>query len=165
MVLLRAWHSKYLSSSSKLFLFANRIPIGIVDKLSSRQLLDFIRSEGKGEFLPLILVLRCSMHMFRCLSMPSMPYFSAQMPIKWKGLSMPPDRCSVCMSIVIINCKLRGTEQDSVLTHIPVECWVVDPHVYTFLNGSGQAMVHPPYDGEVIRVGAISLNVAVSIEG
>ena len=71
-------------------------------------------------------------------------YCSMHMPIGWEGLSMPTDGCSVCMPIIIINSKLRGAEQDSVpymmkviLTHIPVECGVVDPYVYRFLNGSG----------------------------
>ena len=57
---------------------------------------------------------------------------------------MPTDGCSVHMPIIIINFKLRGTEQNSVqymmtviLTHIPVECGVVDPYVYRFINGSG----------------------------
>ena len=104
----------------------NRTPVGIVDKLSSRQLLDFIRSKGKGDSLCLILVLRCSIHMLRCLNMPSMPCSSMYMPI------------------IITNSKLRGGEQDSdpymirvTLTHIPVECRVVDPYIYRFLNGSG----------------------------
>ena len=68
---------------------------------------------------------------------------SIAMPIGWEGLSMPTDGCSVHMPI-IINSKLRGAEQDSVpymmkviLTNIPVECGVVDPYVYRFLNGSG----------------------------
>ena len=57
---------------------------------------------------------------------------------------MPTDWCSLCMPSIIINSKLRGAEQDSVLymmkvllTHIPVECGFVDPYVYRFLNGSG----------------------------
>ena len=63
---------------------------------------------------------------------------------------MPTDVCSVHMPIIITNSKLRGAEQDSfpymimiVLAHIPVECGVVDPYVYRFLNGSGQAMIPP----------------------
>ena len=66
---------------------------------------------------------------------------STHMPIGWEGLSMPIDRHSVSMPI-IINFKLRGAEQDSVpcmmnvvLTHIAVECGVVDPYVYRFING------------------------------
>ena len=54
------------------------------------------------------------------------------------------DGCSVHVSIIIINSKLRDAEQDSVpymvmviLTHIPVACGVVDPYVDRFLNGSG----------------------------
>ena len=76
---------------------------------------------------------------------------------------MPPDGCSACMSIVIITSKLRGAKQDSVpymvkiiLTHIPVESGAVDPYVDRMLNGSGKAMVLPPSDDEVIRVGAMS---------
>ena len=79
----------------------NRTSFGIVDKLSSRQPLDFIRSEGQGDFLCLILVLKCSMHMVRCLNMPSMPYCSMCMPIGWNGLSMHTEGCSECMPIII----------------------------------------------------------------
>ena len=57
---------------------------------------------------------------------------------------MPTNGCSVCMSIIIINSKLRGAEQDFVpymmkviLTHIPVECRIVGPDVCSFFNGSG----------------------------
>ena len=88
---------------------------------------------------------------------------SMHMPVGWEGLSMPTDGCSVCMPIIIINSKLMGAEQDSVpymmkviLTHIPVEYGVVDPYAHRFLNGSEYAMVLPPYDGEVIRVGPMS---------
>ena len=49
---------------------------------------------------------------------------------------MPTDGFSMCMPIIIINSKLMGAEQDSVpymmkviLTHIPIECAVVDPYV------------------------------------
>ena len=84
------------------------------------------------------------MYMLRCLSIPSMPYCSMHMPTGWDRLSTPTDRCFVCMTIIITNSKIRGAEQDSVpymmkviLTHIPVECGVVDPYVYRFLNGSG----------------------------
>ena len=56
---------------------------------------------------------------------------------------MPTERCSVCMPIIITNFKVRGVEQDSVpymmkviLTHIPIECGVVDPNVYRCLNGT-----------------------------
>ena len=83
------------------------------------------------------------MCMLKFLSMPSMPYSSMHMPIGWNGLSMPTEGCSVYMLIVIINLKLRGVEQNSVpymmkviLTHIPIECGVLDPYVYRFLNGS-----------------------------
>ena len=100
-----------------------------------------MRSEGKGDLLHLILVPRCSMHMLRCLSMPSIPYCML-MPIVWNGLSMPTEGCSVHMPIIITNSKLRGVEQNCVpymikviLAHIPVECWFVDPYVYRFLNG------------------------------
>ena len=84
------------------------------------------------------------MCMLRCLSMPSIPYGSKYMAIGWNGLSMPTEGCSVHMAIVIINFKLRGVEQNSVpyvmkiiLAHIPIECGIVDPYVYRFLNGSG----------------------------
>ena len=47
-------------------------------------------------------------------------------------------------AIIIINSKLRGVIWDSVpymvkviLTHIPVECGIVDPYVDRFLNGFG----------------------------
>ena len=63
----------------------------VVDKLSSSQLLDFIRCEGKGDLLHYLLVLRCSMHMLRSLSMPHVPYSSIYMPIVWNGLSMPTE--------------------------------------------------------------------------
>ena len=122
----------------------NRTLVGIVDKLSSRQLPDLIRSEGKGDLLCLILVLRCSVCMLRCLIMPSIPHCSMCMHIGWNGLSMPTEGCSMHMPIIITNFKLRGVEQDSVpymmkviLTHISAECRVVDPYVYRFLNGSG----------------------------
>ena len=85
------------------------------------------------------------------------------MPIGWNGLGMPSEGCSVHMPIVIINFKVKGVKQDYIpymmkviLTHIPIECGVVDPNVYRFLNGSGQAMVLPAYDGEVFKVGAVS---------
>ena len=53
---------------------------------------------------------------------------------------MPTDGCSVCMPIIIINCKLRGAEQDSVpymMKVILIHILVVDPYVYKFCNGSG----------------------------
>ena len=88
---------------------------------------------------------------------------SLHMPIGWEGLNMPADGCSVHMPIIITNSKLRGAEQDSVpymmkvvLTNIPVEGGVVDPDIYRFLDSSGQAMVLTSYDGEVVRVGAMS---------
>ena len=77
------------------------------------------------------------MRMLRSLSMPNMPYSSMNMPIGWNALSMPTEGCSVPMPIVITNFKVRGFRQDSVsymikivLTHIPIECGVVDPNVY-----------------------------------
>ena len=48
------------------------------------------------------------------LSMPRMFYCFICMPNGWEALSMPTDGCSVCMSTVIINSKLRSAEQDSV---------------------------------------------------
>ena len=108
-----------------------------VPNLSSSQLMNFIRFEGRGGLLCYLLVLRCSMHMLRCLSMPSMPYCSVHMPIGWNGLSMPTEVCSVHMPIVITKFKARGVKQDSVpyimkviLTQIPIECGVVHPNVY-----------------------------------
>ena len=75
------------------------------------------------------------------LSMHKM-YCSMHMPIGGK-VSMPTGGCSVCMLTFIVNSKLRDAEQDFVpymakviLTHIPVECGVVDPYVDRFLNGS-----------------------------
>ena len=69
--------------------------------------------------------------------MPRMPYSCICMLIGWNGLSMPTERCSVYMPIVIINVKVRGVKQDFVpcmmkviLTYIPIECGVVDPKVY-----------------------------------
>ena len=66
-----------------------------------------------------------------------MPYCSMHMPIGWNGLSMPTEGCSVHMPIVITNFKVRSVKQESVpyimkviLTHIPIECRVVDPNVY-----------------------------------
>ena len=63
------------------------------------------------------------------------------MSIGWNGLSMPTEGWSVCMPIVITNFKVRGVKQDSVpymmkiiLTHIPIQCGVVDPNVYQFLK-------------------------------
>ena len=54
---------------------------------------------------------------------------SMHLSIGLEGLSMPTDGCSVCMPIIIVNSKLKGAKQDSVLymmkimlTHIPVEC-------------------------------------------
>ena len=52
-----------------------------------------------------------------------------------------------------------------ILTHIPVECGVVDPYVDRFLDGFGKVMVFPSYNGECIRVGAMSWNVAMSKDG
>ena len=73
-----------------------------------------------------------------------MPYCSMHMPSGCNGLIMPTEGCSVCMPIIITNFMLRGVEQDSapymmkvILTHIPVECRVVDPYVYRFFNGPG----------------------------
>ena len=73
-----------------------------------------------------------------------MPFYPMCMLIGWSGLSMPTERCSLQVPIIITNFNLRGVEQDSVpymmkviLTHIPVEGGVVDPYVYRFLNGSG----------------------------
>ena len=115
-------------------LIFNRTLVGIVDKLLSRQLVDFIRSEGKGDILYYILALRCSMHILRCLSMPSMSDCFMYMPIGWNGLSKPTEGCSTCMPIIITNFKARDVEQDSapymmnvILTHIPIECGVVGP--------------------------------------
>ena len=93
----------------------NRTLVGVVDKLSSSQLLDFIRSEGKDDLLCYLLALRYSMPMIKCLNMPNMPFCSICMPIGWNGLSMPTEGCSVHMPIVIINYKVRGVKQDSVL--------------------------------------------------
>ena len=59
----------------------------------------------------LILVLRCSVHMLRCLSMPNC---SMHMPIGWNGLSMPTEGILVCMPTLIINFMVRGVEEDSV---------------------------------------------------
>ena len=77
------------------------------------------------------------MHMLRSLSMPIMPYSSMCMPVGLNGLSMPTEGCSVYMPIVLIDFKVRGVTQGSVpykmkviLTHIPIECGVVDPNVY-----------------------------------
>ena len=60
------------------------------------------------------------------------------------GSKMPSDGCSVHMPFIIINSKLRVAEQDSVqymmkviLTHIPVECGIVDSYVHRFPYGSG----------------------------
>ena len=71
-------------------------------------------------------------------------YCSVHMPMGWEGLCIPTDGCSVHMPIIIINSKFRSAKQDSVqymvkviLTHIPVECGVVDPYVDRFFDGSG----------------------------
>ena len=65
------------------------------------------------------------------------------MPIGWEGLSMSTGEHFGYMPIIIINSRFRGVEQDSVLyvmkfilTHIPLECGVVDPYIDRFLNGS-----------------------------
>ena len=50
------------------------------------------------------------MHMLKIQSMPSMPYGSMQMSIGWNGLSIPPEGCSVCMPVVIINFKVSGVK-------------------------------------------------------
>ena len=69
--------------------------------------------------------------------MPNMPYCSMYMPTGWNGLHMPTKGCSVHMSIIITNFKVRGAEQDSGpymmkvrLTHICIKCGVIDPNVY-----------------------------------
>ena len=66
-----------------------------------------------------------------------MSYCSMCMPIGCNGLNMPTEGCSVHVPIVISNIKVRDVKQDSVLymikiilTHIPIECGVVDPDVY-----------------------------------
>ena len=67
-----------------------------------------------------------------------MSYCSVHMPIGWNGLSMPTEGYSVCMPIIITN--LRSgllNRMKVILTHIPIECGVVDLYVYRFLNGSG----------------------------
>ena len=87
------------------------------------------------------------MHMLRwwcSLNMPRM-FLLCYVHAYWVGgLSMPSDGCSVHMPITIINSKLRDAIQDSVpymvkviLTHILVECGIVDPYTDTFFNGSG----------------------------
>ena len=108
------------------------------------------------------------MHMLRCLNILSMPW----MPIGWNGLSMLTEGSSVCMPIVITIFKVQDVKQDSVpymmkilLTHIHIECGVVDLNVYWFRNGSGYAMVLPSYDGEVLRVSAVSCLGAASMKG
>ena len=77
-------------------------------------------------------------------SIPSMPYASVEMPIGWNGLSTPTKGCSVHMPIVIINFKVRGVGQDSVLyimeiilTHISVKCGIVDHDEYRFFYSPG----------------------------
>ena len=74
----------------------------------------------------------------------SMPYCSMHMSIGWNELSMPNAGCSVHIPIIITNSKLRCVEQilfpymmKVILTHIYVECWIVDPYVYRLFNGSG----------------------------
>ena len=69
--------------------------------------LDFFRSEEKPNVLCYILVLRCSMAMLWIQSLPSMPCGFVWMSIGWNRLSMSTEGCSVCMSIVIINFKVR----------------------------------------------------------
>ena len=56
----------------------------------------------------------------------------SSMPIGWNRLSMPTEGCSVCMSIVIINFKVRGVPylMEIKPTHISVKCGIVDPNVY-----------------------------------
>ena len=56
---------------------------------------------------------------------------------------MPTEGCTVHRPIIITNFKVSSVEQDSVpymmkviLTHILIQCRVVDPNVYLFLNGS-----------------------------
>ena len=63
----------------------------------------------------------------------------------------------MCMTIVIINGKVRGVGQDSVpymveiiLTHISVKYGIVDPDEYSFFYSPGKAMVLLPYDVEVV---------------
>ena len=86
----------------------NRTLFVVVDKLSSSQVLDLMRSDEKGDLLHYFLVLLCSMHMLRSLSMPNMPYCSVCMVIDWNELSMPTEGCSVHMPIVITNFKVRS---------------------------------------------------------
>ena len=57
---------------------------------------------------------------------------------------MPTDGCSMHMSFMFINSKFWGAKMDSVpymvydiLTHILVECGVVDPYDDRFFDGSG----------------------------
>ena len=88
----------------------NRTLVVAEDKLSSSQLLDFNRSEEKGDLLYYLLALRCSMCLLRSLSMSNMPYCSMQMPIGWNGVSMLTERCSVHMPIVITNFEVRAVK-------------------------------------------------------
>ena len=41
---------------------------------------------------------------------PSMPYYTIQIPIGWNGLSIPTEGCSLCVPNAIINFKVRGVK-------------------------------------------------------
>ena len=61
---------------------------------------------------------------------------------------MPTDGCSVYMPIIFLILSSGGAKYESfqymvkfILTHIPVDCWVVELYVDRFFDGSGYAMV------------------------
>ena len=53
----------------------------------------------------------------------------------------------------------------SLLTNIPIKCWIVDSNVNRLLNSPGQAMVLPPNDVKVVRCGVVYSLGAVCMDG
>ena len=85
----------------------------------------------------------CMLRWWCSLNIPRMFYCSKHMAVRWDSLNISNDGCSAYMSIIMINSKFCGVKWDSVLymvkvilTHITVECGVVDPYVYRFFDGS-----------------------------
>ena len=53
----------------------------------------------------------------------------------------------------------------TVLTNIPVKCWIVDSNVNSLLYSPGQGMVLPPSDVKVVRCGVVYSLGAVCMDG
>ena len=86
-----------------------------------------------------------------------MPFVYLKMLTGWVGLGMTII-VHMCKPLGRAYFKPRGLKKNSipymieiVLTNIPIESWIVYPYIDSFLYGSGQALVLPPYKVEVVR--------------